>query len=90
MGNIVSDWLILTIIFLVLLIVLVSKRKSAGRNLIFIDHAIAVVASVNIVCYIMYTDSLEMSGDPHSSYLYVTSIFVVIAMMRYLQKIFVK
>jgi len=38
-----------------------------------------------MVCYIMYTVSEEVIAQMNSSYLYITSIFVLAGIVRYLQ-----
>ena len=49
------------------------------------NQAISIVASITMVCYIMYTVSEEVIARMQTSYLYVTSIFVLAGIMRYLQ-----
>lgn len=61
-------------------------RRNVNRyNLQFMNQALAIIASVTMVCYIMYTVSDEVIERMHTSYLYVTSIFVLAGIMRYLQ-----
>ncbi|MBQ7662967.1 MAG: UbiA prenyltransferase family protein [Prevotella sp.] len=63
-----------------------SKRKSIdGYNVLFLYTAIAVVASVIMVCYIQYTISLEVMIRMGSPYLYATTIFVLGGLLRYMQ-----
>ena len=64
----------------------VKMRKNVNRyNLAFMNQLIAVVACLTMVCYIMYTVSPEVIERFHSSYIYVTSIFVLAGIIRYLQ-----
>jgi hypothetical protein len=49
------------------------------------NQAITVVASVTMVCYIMYTVSDDVMQRMNSHYVYVTSIFVLAGIIRYLQ-----
>lgn len=64
----------------------VKARKNVNRyNLQFMNQAISIIASVTMVCYIMYTVSDEVVARMHTNYLYVTSIFVLAGIMRYLQ-----
>ena len=64
----------------------VMMRKNVNRyNLTFMNQAIAIVASITMVCYIMYTVSPEVIERFHSSYIYVTSVFVLAGIIRYLQ-----
>ena len=64
----------------------VKMRKNVNRyNVAFMNQLIAVVACLTMVCYIMYTVSPEVIERFHSSYIYVTSIFVLAGIIRYLQ-----
>lgn len=49
------------------------------------NQAITILASITMVCYIMYTVSGEVIERMGTSYLYVTSIFVLAGIIRYLQ-----
>ena len=62
------------------------KRKNTIRyNLTFINQAITITASVTLVCYIMYTVSPEVVNRFHSDLLYLTSVFVLLGLLRYIQ-----
>lgn len=64
----------------------VKARKNINRyNLEFMNQVISIVGSITMVCYIMYTVSDEVVERMHASYLYVTSVFVLAGIMRYLQ-----
>lgn len=63
-----------------------APRKNTIRyNLTFINQAITITASVTLVCYIMYTVSPEITAKFHTDYLYLTSIFVLVGLLRYIQ-----
>ena len=63
-----------------------APRKNTSRyNLTFINQAITVTASVTLVCYIMYTMSPEVIANFHTSNLYLTSVFVLLGLLRYIQ-----
>ena len=63
-----------------------APRKNTSRyNLTFINQAITITASVTLVCYIMYTVSPEVVSRYHSEYLYLTTIFVILGLLRYIQ-----
>lgn len=63
-----------------------APRKNTSRyNLTFINQAITITASVTLVCYIMYTVSPEVEEHFSSPYLYLTSIFVLLGLLRYIQ-----
>lgn len=61
-----------------------------GYNLQLIDGAMMIMASVVIVAYILYTTSIEVVQRMQSEYLYLTALFVVLGIMRYLQIVFVE
>lgn len=63
-----------------------APRKNTIRyNLTFINQAITITASVTLVCYIMYTVSPEVIQNFHTDYLYLTTIFVLVGLLRYIQ-----
>lgn len=64
----------------------VKARKNVNRyNLQFMNQTISLIASITMVCYIMYTVSSEVIERMGSHYLYATSIFVLAGIIRYLQ-----
>lgn len=97
----VSQWLVL-MTFLLALFLALAKRSDdfsifeqtgikprvsiTGYNKEFINGATAIVVSVTMVCYIMYTMSNEAILRIGSQYLYLTSGWVLIGLLRYLQK----
>lgn len=103
-GIWVSHWLVL-ITFLVTLFLALSKRNDdflifeqtgtkprvsiTGYNKAFINEATAIIASVTMVCYIMYTMSPEVIERMGSRYLYLTSGWVLLGLLRYLQNMIV-
>ena len=63
-----------------------SPRKNTSRyNLTFINQAITITGTVMLVCYIMYTVSPEIIAQFGTDKLYLTSILVILALLRYLQ-----
>ncbi|MBN1613546.1 MAG: decaprenyl-phosphate phosphoribosyltransferase [Deltaproteobacteria bacterium] len=61
-------------------------RKSIdGYNLRFIDASMMIMAAVVLVAYLMYTVSPEIIAKFKTDKLYITSIFVLTGVMRYLQ-----
>ena len=63
-----------------------APRKNTSRyNLTFINQAITITASVMLVCYVMYTVSPEIISQFATDKLYLTSILVILAILRYLQ-----
>lgn len=99
-GVVISHWIVLMTFLLALFIALAKRRddvvvyeetgvnfrKNTNRyNLQFMNQAISIIASITMMCYIMYTVSEEVIDRMQTSYLYVTSIFVLAGIMRYLQ-----
>lgn len=63
-----------------------APRKNTIRyNATFMDQALTITASVTLVCYIMYTVSPEVMLRFHTNKLYLTSIFVLLGLLRYIQ-----
>ena len=63
-----------------------APRKNTSRyNLTFINQAITITGSVLVVCYVMYTVSPEIIAQFATNKLYLTSILVILAILRYLQ-----
>ena len=58
-------------------------------NLKLIDTCLAITAAIIIVAYIMYTISLSVTTFFHTNYLFFTSVFVFLGIIRYLQLIYV-
>ena len=61
------------------------RRNTSRYNLTFINQAITITGSVMLVCYIMYTVSPEVTAHFHTRHLYLTSIFVLVGLLRYIQ-----
>lgn len=63
-----------------------APRKNTVRyNATFMDQALTITASVTLVCYIMYTVSPEVMDRFQTNKLYLTSIFVLVGLLRYMQ-----
>lgn len=95
-----SKWLVLMTFLLTLFLSFAKRRDDVLRmnetgepprkntiryNLTFINQAITITASVTFVCYIMYTVSPEVVNRFHSDLLYLTSVFVLLGLLRYIQ-----
>ena len=103
-GIWISQWLVL-MTFLVTLFLALTKRNDdyrlyeqtgqkprvsiTGYNKTFINEATAIVASVTLVCYIMYTMSPEVIERMGTRYVYLTSGWVLAGLLRYLQNMIV-
>lgn len=63
-----------------------APRKNTVRyNLTFINQVITITASVTLVCYIMYCVSPEVTERFDTPYLYLTFVFVLLGLLRYIQ-----
>lgn len=63
-----------------------APRKNTSRyNLTFINQAITITASVTLVCYIMYCVSPDVVNRFDTPYLYLTFVFVLLGLLRYIQ-----
>lgn len=98
-----SIWILL-ITYLLALFLAISKRRTdvihaqngkevrkniVGYNLIFVDNILGILASIIIVCYIFYCISPEVQLHYNSNLLYVSIIFVINGIFRYLKLAFV-
>ena len=96
----VSNWLVLMTFLLALFLSFAKRRDDVLRmnetgepprrntiryNLTFVNQAITVTGTITLVCYIMYTVSPEVVSRFHAPYLYLTSIFVLVGLLRYMQ-----
>ena len=99
-GITLSKWIVLMTFLLTLFLSFAKRRDDVLRmnetgeaprkntiryNLTFINEAITITAGVTLVCYIMYTVSPEVVQNFHTDYLYLTSIFVLVGLLRYIQ-----
>ena len=96
----VSQWLVIMIYLLALFLVLAKRRddileyESSGvllrknilnYNLEFVHSVLTMLSAIIIVSYIMYTISDDVSDKFDTRYLYLTSVFVIAGIMRYIQ-----
>lgn len=96
----VSHWLVMMTFLLTLFLGIAKRRddvlkmKATGvpprhntkrYNLTFVNNAVNITGAVMLVCYIMYTVSPEVKQNFHTDYLYLTSLFVLIGLLRYIQ-----
>lgn len=61
------------------------RRNVAGYNSAFMNQTLGILASITIVCYIIYSVDSEVEARLGSRYVYTTSIFVLAGVLRYLQ-----
>ena len=62
-----------------------TRRSLDGYNLEFVSASMIIMAAVVIVSYILYTLSPEVIAKHGSDKLYLTAIFVILGVLRYLQ-----
>jgi 4-hydroxybenzoate polyprenyltransferase len=76
------------------LIFLITERKPRrvvdGYNLKFLDSAMVMTSSIVVLAYILWTLSPEVSDRLSSNRLYLTSVFVILGILRYMQITFVE
>lgn len=61
-------------------------RKNVNRyNRAFLDQVLGLIGAIIIVCYVMYAVSPDVEARLDSQYVYVTSVFVLAGILRYLQ-----
>lgn len=100
-----SMWIVIMTFLLALFMALAKRRDDVllfldtgkkmrkvidGYNLQLIDGSMMIMASVVIVAYILYATSPEVLQRMQSEYLYLTALFVILGIMRYLQIAFVE
>lgn len=99
-----STWIVVMTFLLALFLALAKRRDDVliyldtgkklrkainGYNLQFLDVSMSIMASVVIVAYINYSTSQEVVQRIQNNLLYLTSLFVIMGIMRYLQIAFV-
>jgi 4-hydroxybenzoate polyprenyltransferase len=100
----ISHWLVLMTFLLTLFLALAKRNDDfriyeqtgmkprvsiTGYNQTFINESTAIIASVTMVCYIMYTMSPEVIQRWGTRYVYLTSGWVLAGLLRYLQNMIV-
>ncbi|EMR04652.1 UbiA prenyltransferase family protein [Cesiribacter andamanensis] len=96
----ISRWLVIMVFLLALFLALAKRRddlllfKKSGQqlrrsvkhyNLEFLGSCLTLLSGIIMVAYIMYTVSEEVIQRLQTENLYMTSVFVIAGMMRYLQ-----
>jgi decaprenyl-phosphate phosphoribosyltransferase len=66
------------------------RKSAAGYSLAFLDAAMVMMGSIVVVAYIMYTVSPEVMARFATDRLYLTTVFVVLGILRYLQITFIE
>lgn len=103
-NNTPSMWIVLVTFVLALFLALAKRRDDCllslegkktrknidGYNLEMVNAAMTLMAGVTVVSYIMYTVSPEVITRLGTHNLYLTSFFVIIGILRYMQLTFVE
>ena len=104
-GTALTMWIVIMTFLLALFLALAKRRDDIlllyktgkkmrksikGYNLQLVDGIMMIMASIVVVVYILYTTSQEIIEKFHSEHLYLTALFVIFGIMRYLQISFVE
>ena len=104
-GVLLSKWIVIMTFLLALFMALAKRRDDVliflntgakmrrsvdGYNLALIDASMTIMTAVVIVSYILYTTSAEVVQRLQNEYLYVTTLFVILGVLRYLQITYVE
>lgn len=98
-----SHWIVIMTFLLAMFLALAKRRDDVllamegektrksldGYNLEMISAAMMIMAAVTIVCYIMYAVSPEVIAYHKSKMLYLSTLWVILGILRYLQVTFV-
>ncbi len=99
-GITLTMWIIVITFLLALFMALAKRRDDVllyldtgtkprkaidGYNIRFLDSTMTIMASVVIVSYLFYTTSAYAIEKMHSDQLYLTAVFVILGVLRYLQ-----
>ena len=100
-----SHWIIVMTFLLSLFLALAKRRDDVliylstkqamrkaidGYNLKFLDSAMVMTASIVLMAYILWSISPEVAAKLASENVYLTAVFVVLGIMRYMQIAFVE
>jgi decaprenyl-phosphate phosphoribosyltransferase len=100
----ISPWIVIMTFLMALFLALAKRRDDLrlvdqghqvrkaidGYNAEFISLAMGVMASVIIVAYILYTVSPEVVAKHGTQRLYLSAVWVILGILRYLQITFVE
>lgn len=98
-----SHWIVITTFLLALFLALAKRRDDIillesgtkvrknieGYNRVFLDIAMGISASLVMVAYIFYSIDESVNERLHTHNLYLTSVFVLLGIFRYMQLTFV-
>lgn len=99
-GILLSQWIVIMTFLLALFLAFAKRRDDlfiydktgvlVRKNVVkynseFLNAALIITATITIVAYILYTVTPEVTGRLNSHYVYITSLFVLAGVLRYLQ-----
>ena len=98
-----SHWIVITTFLLAVFLALAKRRDDIlllesgkkvrnnidGYNRVFLDIAMGISASLVMVAYIFYSIDEGVNERLHTHNLYLTSVFVLLGIFRYMQITFV-
>ena len=99
-GIELSKWIVVITFLLALFLALAKRRDDVllyvqtgmkarkmidGYNLRFLDSAMSIMAAVVVVSYVLYTTSADVIYKLHADHLYLTALFVILGILRYMQ-----
>jgi 4-hydroxybenzoate polyprenyltransferase len=99
-----SHWIIIMTFLLALFLAIAKRRDDVllsnqgketrknidGYNLEFVNASMVLMSAVIIVSYILYSVSNEVIQKLDTQYLYLTTFFVILGILRYMQITFVE
>jgi len=103
-GVNLSQWIVLMTFLLALFLALAKRRDDIWAyertgvvsrtniqfyNIPFVNTVLGALGAITVVCYIMYTVSDEVTRRFDNRYVYLTSVFVLAGVIRYLQIVLV-
>lgn len=104
-GVDLSHWIVLMTFLLALFLALAKRRDDVvvflkngekqrkvadGYNVKLLDSSLVIMSSVLIVSYMIYTISAETVSKFHTDKLYLTIVFIILGLLRYLQLTYVQ
>ena len=64
---------------------IIVRKNIVSYNSVFLNQTLGIIAAVTMMCYIMYTVSPEVMQRLGCEYVYITAVFVLGGILRYLQ-----
>jgi len=103
-GLVLVNWIIVMTFLLALFLALAKRRDDVliydrtnnktrkvldGYNMVFVDASMVMTAGIVIVAYILWSMSSDVAEKHDNQYVYLTSVFVLLGIFRYMQIAFV-